>query len=258
MAYQPHEWVNGETITAEKLNKIEDGIANSGELPQASSSNEGQALVSTKKYVKGAVIVPQQRVELEDGVGEPSNANASLFTEGTVCIWAADGIEGVGTINDNLTLGTLGEDGFFIDDALLYGGEGTYADIALYVAEPVYSWEPDPYAGYDIIFQVKKDPDVYLPLNEIIVSDIEIVKGSIEALEQKLLNGYKVNGLFEVITSYNGNGYDSYNCWQMAYFDTPYRVISFGRSSINGASSYTILTLFYKSDYTLESITFGS
>lgn len=27
MAYEQHEWVNGETITAEKLNNIEEGIA---------------------------------------------------------------------------------------------------------------------------------------------------------------------------------------------------------------------------------------
>lgn len=30
MAYNPTEWKCGDTITAEKLNKMEDGIANAG------------------------------------------------------------------------------------------------------------------------------------------------------------------------------------------------------------------------------------
>lgn len=32
MAYEPTEWKNGDIITAEKLNKIENGIANNGIL----------------------------------------------------------------------------------------------------------------------------------------------------------------------------------------------------------------------------------
>lgn len=108
-------------------------------------------------------------------------------------------------------------------------------------------------SAYDIIFQVKSDPNTWLPLNSITVSDIEIVSGSIEALEQKLLDSERVSGLFEVFTSYGNNGYDMYYCWQMAYFDPAYRDIWFGAAG-NGAPNGTKVKINYASDYTLNSV----
>ena len=112
-------------------------------------------------------------------------------------------------------------------------------------------------SAYDIIFQVKTDPNQFIALNEISLSDIEIVNGSIEALEQKLLNGERVSGIFEVITSYGGNGYDTYFCWQMAKFDAEYREIRFGAFG-NGAPNGGKVVIHYASDYTPDNITFES
>lgn len=44
MAYVEHEWVNGETITAAKLNNIEEGIA------EAAQSGGGGALICNSSY----------------------------------------------------------------------------------------------------------------------------------------------------------------------------------------------------------------
>ena len=44
MAYVEHEWVNGETITAAKLNNIEEGIV------EASQSGGGGALICNSSY----------------------------------------------------------------------------------------------------------------------------------------------------------------------------------------------------------------
>lgn len=41
MAYNPHTWVDGETITTAKLNTIENGIANAGGVLKVTLSSSG-------------------------------------------------------------------------------------------------------------------------------------------------------------------------------------------------------------------------
>lgn len=50
MSYEPHEWVAGETVTASKLNNMEQGIANGGGI-----------LVATLEVPKGLVPVAPTR-----------------------------------------------------------------------------------------------------------------------------------------------------------------------------------------------------
>lgn len=48
MAYTPTTWVTGDTVTATKLNKIENGIANAGSALICNATNSGQNYVLDK------------------------------------------------------------------------------------------------------------------------------------------------------------------------------------------------------------------
>lgn len=180
---------------------VDDGewtIGSGSELPIASASNEGQALVSTKKYVKGAVIVPEQTVTLDSElIGQLSNTNNNLFTVGTNCIAVIGGTEWQGVVyehsqTENATLSfDNGSIEFWIelDNSFNYYNEnlqeGDEITVALYVAEPAYSWEPDPYAGYDVIIKTS----VSNLISNITADELELVKGSYEAASKLALDG---------------------------------------------------------------------
>ena len=195
---------------------VDDGewtIGSGSELPIASASNEGQALVSTKKYVKGAVIIPQQTVTL-DGYNEVklSNTNDNLFTVGTTCIAVVDGVEWQGIIVDTggeppfLNLDNQNIQ-FFINDLDEFwyynenSQEGDESTIALYVAEPAYSWEPDPYPGYDIVIRTS------VSLQSATSSDLSIMKGSFDSCMKRTLNNLPITPLVYQFTV----GHDNYH-----------------------------------------------
>lgn len=51
MSYTPTEWETGQTITAEKLNKLEQGVANAGGGSFAvHASQDGNAIIMDKTY----------------------------------------------------------------------------------------------------------------------------------------------------------------------------------------------------------------
>ena len=182
--------------------------ADENEVPVASSSNEGQALVSTKKYVKGEVIVPEQTVTLdEDHCAQSSNVNIALFSEGTHCIANIGEEEYSGIveiIGDTLSL-HLNDDSieFWInvDDELWYYNdnllEGDESTIALYVAEPVYSWEPVPYIGYDIVVKCNDRTNN--------LSDYEFLKYDADKVISKIRNYELVNGILFYSFNYDPN-----------------------------------------------------
>lgn len=76
MAYEKHEWVNGETITAEKMNNIEEGIA------EASQSGGGGNMA--------IVYVPNSTIGWQVEGIDFATAYASLVDGKPVCIFYYD------------------------------------------------------------------------------------------------------------------------------------------------------------------------
>lgn len=196
-------------VNDHRLHKVDAG-GEGGILPVASAENEGSVLTSTKKYVKGAVIVPEQTVTLDgDNEAELFNTNKNLFTIGTVCFAVVDDIEYQGTVyehpsgNNTITVNDGGME-FWIDgdrfwyyhDNLQEGDEST---VAVYVAEPEYSWQPDPYAGYDVIIKTSKQS-----ISLITANDLELVAGSYETASKLALDGKPIKCIVYYCNVYDG------------------------------------------------------
>ena len=174
--------------------------ADENEVPIASADNEGQALVSTKKYVKGAVIVPEQTVTFDaqnDDTVELDNVNVSLFTENTVVIITHNGKEYIRTVqivDDYPEISWIHDtiENYISGDGstLLYSGAVPSTNvIAVYVAEEAYSWESDPYVGYDVVIKTTK----YLVDSS--ASDLVLVKGSYASCVNRIQNGLPLSAL---------------------------------------------------------------
>lgn len=82
MAYVEHEWVNGETITAAKLNNIEEGITEAAQ----SGGGGGYDLVLTVPYMnldpEAVEVVSGDVLECEQKVANGEAVNAILIVTG--------------------------------------------------------------------------------------------------------------------------------------------------------------------------------
>ena len=149
MGYSKHTWQSGETITAAKMNNIENGIANG--IPVPTASDDGCALVVQKKNVPGAVIVPEQTVTLHDDTGGTLvNVNTSLFVPDTKFIMVVNNerFEGI-TYEEEEVFVVAEADGKYIvldgdytpgNNVNFYAGlDGTYT-VSLYLAEEEYGY----------------------------------------------------------------------------------------------------------------------
>ena len=183
MSYTQHEWTTGETITAAKLNNMEEGIAaGGGGLPAVTSADVGKGLSVQTVYTKGAVIVPEQTSaynDQENGILS-SNANISLYTSGTPFVAEINGSTYSGTITENGTAYCKNAFSYFwIEDTNLYYYDenatfGSNITISLNVGVPSYQWVADPYAAYDLVLKF----DVELGSEAFSDNDIHIVKGT--------------------------------------------------------------------------------
>lgn len=98
MAYTPTVWATGDTITAEKLNKMENGIAGAGSLPVYTfKQNSGQ-----DRY---CALTQAETLEVLDLIEnhELFMINVKFVSEESTS--APILIEGYGQSNDNLILG---------------------------------------------------------------------------------------------------------------------------------------------------------
>lgn len=79
MAYEPTEWTCGDVITAEKLNKIENGIANTdsggAKLPKVT------ATVNIDHPEYASYIGGTSMVDVEDGIMTPLQVNSPQATQ---------------------------------------------------------------------------------------------------------------------------------------------------------------------------------
>lgn len=136
------------------------------ELPTASASNLGETLTVVKSYTKGAVIVPEQTVTIEDMEAgaelTPSSNWATLFVEDATVIGVIDGTEYMGVVmqGDGNLYVPLNDDTFeFYNDPdtdkyMLWANETDTYTVSLYVAQATYGWDAVEYPNYDVVFKI--------------------------------------------------------------------------------------------------------
>ena len=70
MSYTPTEWKTGDIVSSQRLNKLEEGVANAGTLTvhlNQGSESSASALVMDKTYQEIFDAFPNVVLELEDG-----------------------------------------------------------------------------------------------------------------------------------------------------------------------------------------------
>ena len=129
------------------VHKIADDYVNSGggsSLPSVTSADEGKVLAVATTYTKGAPIVPEQTVTLDDEKNAVcANVNPDLFADETKVIAVVNGEEYQDVIREGEVYLSEGEC-FYLDDSIFYyndeGEVGSQFNVALYVAVPQYGW----------------------------------------------------------------------------------------------------------------------
>lgn len=222
LSYQDNKWsiyvaVDGDTIDGnnllfaiegnkEAVHKIDPKYYDTG-VHAASAENEGQALVSTKKYVKGAVIVPEQTVTTDDGYGEASLSGVITPSIGDIVIITVNDVEAVTTVyeeGDALYTDFLNdeEEGGAVDytNNKLWGMPETTYTVSVYVAEPVYSWEPDPYVGYDVVIKLDNS------IESVTDNGLHLIKGSFSKCLERMNSVLPLN-VCVFFQSFGSGGY---------------------------------------------------
>lgn len=83
MAYTKTTWADGDTITAEKLNHIEDGIANGQEGPQGPAGAKGRSVYVSTVNIGSDTDVDKASITNADGIAvddEIIDVNGEVYT----------------------------------------------------------------------------------------------------------------------------------------------------------------------------------
>ena len=95
MSYEPTVWETGDVVTAEKLNKLENGVANSGggsDIPPYTSDDIGKVLtVGEVGEPVETIVVPQQSFVFDDGDVLLTAQNIGSISDGTSVIFTING-----------------------------------------------------------------------------------------------------------------------------------------------------------------------
>jgi hypothetical protein len=162
MSYTPTEWVTGDIVTAEKLNKLENAVAN-GVVPEYTSADKGKVLtLGDGSGSEMVVAVPEQTVTISvDGQPEPlSDADGSVFVVGRTGVLTYNGTDyNVVCEDDEGTLVFGSEDSpvgiLRLHAGVCLGGMAQTATVSLTVSVP--SVEPKWEAAGGDIFKVLAD-----------------------------------------------------------------------------------------------------
>lgn len=241
---------NGEyKKSGEVYSKVSVNVSGSG-LPSVTSADIGKGL--SVQYVKGDVLIPQAEYTFNE-------ENEYAVVLGTTCPeWFTEGATLYADIDGTVYKGVVvdDEDGPFASfnsDALvigykpyeevfaLYGAEGETGTNTITIYGESVEWDKDPYVGYDIVFKSDKEP------SSATKNDIQIIKGSLEALESKLADGKPINAIAFFMWSYSGTTIDRTEAYGNPYIDCAYRQIEF--------QGTFHITIYYDSYYEISNYT---
>lgn len=228
-----------------------------GGLPAPTAADVGKVMSVVATPVPGAVIVPEQTaVQIE---GEPvymfTDGEESLFTPGTMVIINVDIPNGPSFMAISLiesseempvALGTdavTGEPimlgfppdmpvgtGVIILPGLSPEGAPSTVTVSCSVAAYTYSWQPEPYIGYDVVVKLD-DIIVSASLSD---SDLHLMKGSVEECERKMLTGQPITALVY---------YNSMNDGSAGQFDVSFETYTTETRSTLSYGNYVVLTI---------------
>ena len=201
-------------------------------------------------------IVPEQTVTT-DNSGVTLDNVSELFSDNMVIRATINGsIFGGVVYNDGIGFYASDDEDYYCwsDDGEIFFSSQVAGDytIKLEKATPVfaYEWGIDQYAGYD--FVLKYTGGISSPSTD----KIQILKGSIEDVEQKIANGEGVRAILYQIYRY-GNGTTPNEClvYDAVSWDGAYSYIEM-KTSVN--SNYPRCTINYNSAYLITNISFTS
>lgn len=102
MAYNKHTWTTGETITAEKLNNIEGGVANAGEVLKLTFTESDGSMVCDHTWqeicdalMNGAFVTYPRHTtpEADMHVYQINHITTAIVAGGGYSIYDFDGVE---------------------------------------------------------------------------------------------------------------------------------------------------------------------
>lgn len=181
MSYNPTNWQNGDVISADKLNKIENGIEQAVELPSATLADVGKMLTVVQE-ASGTPNVLFEETEVTLTSQAPyvaiADANTDLFVVGNSVTITIDGTDYTGEIaNDNIDVGVA----FSNQSMLMYTDElgeltlyfvcqtpGTYTISATIVAATaVPAWDSVPTLPIKCYKILRDTQGYYLPVSQV-------------------------------------------------------------------------------------------
>ncbi len=256
-------------------------------LPEYSAEDEGKSPIVKKSisYVKGDALYPTQVLEadpvLSSFVSTPQNINKELLLsieDGTDVYVILDDIKVVGNAQvaeyDDLRTITIDiynllrivynihiseeDDGSISISADSWGGTlPESVTSGLYLAEEVETlgidYESSAY-NYDIVFVSNHAGSNGSPST----SNTSIVKGSIEEIEAKVLDGIPIRGIFYEVHKWNdprtGARLGFISLYELSTFEQSYKSIYFTRAHTPNGTKYTttIYIIYDASTYSFE------
>lgn len=145
MSYTPTEWHTGDTVTANKLNNLEQGVVDA-QFPAYAYADKGKilSLVEDEEHTETVIIVPEQTVTIVDTevsreVPLP-DVDASLISNGDTVTFTVNGVPTTGIITD-VSYGINGAESSFIyvNDGVVTFGDENSGDYVISLTKSVNS-----------------------------------------------------------------------------------------------------------------------
>lgn len=178
MSYTPTEWVTGDIVTAEKLNKLENAVAN-GVVPEYTSADKGKVLtLGDGSGSEMVVAVPEQTVTITGGQPEPlSDADESVFVVGRTGVLTYNGTDYNVVCEDAEGTLVFGSDDSPVGILLLHagvclGGMAQTATVSLTVSVPSVEPKWEAVGGFPTLQAVDNDGTITLQssYNEVVAA----------------------------------------------------------------------------------------
>lgn len=161
MSYTPTNWKNGDVITKERLNNIENGIVGA-QLPDITIEDNGKLLTANAEYVPTETVelIPEQELTKSGGTlpfARTANANLEVFVEGYSVQCTVDGtqsaaakiVDGTGMAGIPMLICYSGASPFASLGDMILPNESIFTDPEY--SEEAWQMFPDGYGLYVVI-----------------------------------------------------------------------------------------------------------
>lgn len=129
MNYSPTEWHTGDTVTANKLNNLEQGVVDA-QFPAYTYADKGKilSLVEDEEHTETVVIVPEQTVTIDEDVAREvalTDVDSSLIDIGETVTFTVNGVATTDTFTENGIDGAESTYIYINDGVVTFGAESS-------------------------------------------------------------------------------------------------------------------------------------